>query len=446
MSKKYNVSRRKFLQTAAAVPPVLAFPYVKTAYSAGSLSIGLWDHWVPGANEATTSLIQEWSKANNVEVKIDYITSQGQKLILTQAAEAQAQSGHDILSFSTWYPAQHNDSLEPLNDVVEDMIKENGPVNATVEYLGHLDGKWMVAPIAAGSQLKGPCSRMDLMKKHAGLDIQAMYPAGAEPKDEDWNLETFMKAAQACHAGGNPIGIGLGITSDSVDSVGALFHAMGADLVDAKGDITVNSANVRTALEYMAKIGPLFAPDAPAWDDASNNKWLVSGQGSQIWNPPSAWAVAVRDAPDIAKELWTHGAPKGPNGRFAPFLPYYLGLWKFSPSKPAAKDLIRHMSTNSAAKRMVEASKGYDIPAYAKQTKFDTWANVSPPAGTLFHYPDPFGHQTLSVAGAPAPHRIAQQIFAQGTMPKMVVRMMQGEDIEKTIAWAESELEGYMRE
>ena len=55
-----------------------------------------------------------------------------------------------------------------------------------------------------------------------------------------------------------------------------------------------------------------LAPDAPAWDDASNNKWLVSGNGSMIWNPPSAWAVAVRDAPDIAQHLWTHGAPAGP--------------------------------------------------------------------------------------------------------------------------------------
>jgi len=32
-------------------------------------------------------------------------------------------------------------------------------------------------------------------------------------------------------------------------------------------------------------------PDVPAWDDASNNKWLISGKGRLIMNPPSAWAV-----------------------------------------------------------------------------------------------------------------------------------------------------------
>ena len=33
-------------------------------------------------------------------------------------------------------------------------------------------------------------------------------------------------------------------------------------------------------------------------------------------NPPSAWAVAVRDAPKVAEQLWTFPSPKGPKGRF----------------------------------------------------------------------------------------------------------------------------------
>ena len=64
-----------------------------------------------------------------------------------------------------------------------------------------------------------------------------------------------------------------------------------------------------------------FLPsDAPAWDDGSNNRWLVSGKGALIMNPPSAWAVAKRDAPKVAEQCWTHGFPAGPAGRFGPFL------------------------------------------------------------------------------------------------------------------------------
>ena len=57
-------------------------------------------------------------------------------------------------------------------------------------------------PATVGSQIKGPCSRIDLMKQHAGIDVQAMYPAGAPPKADDWTLDTFLKAAEACHKAG----------------------------------------------------------------------------------------------------------------------------------------------------------------------------------------------------------------------------------------------------
>ena len=50
-----------------------------------------------------------------------------------------------------------------------------------------------------------------------------------------------------------------------------------------------------------------------------------------------------------------------------------------------------------------------------------------------------------SVLAAPAPPKIAVQIYTQGTMTKMVARFAQGEPLEKTLAWAESELEGFTR-
>ena len=37
------------------------------------------------------------------------------------------------------------------------------------------------------------------------------------------------------------------------------------------------------------------------------------------------------------------------------------------------------------------------------------------------------------------------QIFNQAIQPKMVVRYAKGEPMETTLAWAQSECEGYMR-
>jgi len=441
-----KVNRRRFVAgTAAASAALVAAPFVRSANAAGKLSVGFWDHWVPGANKATEALVKEWAEKNKVEVSMDFITSQGNKLLLTTAAESQAKSGHDVLAFSTWLPARYADQLVPMNDVMEPLIKENGKVNDTVEYLGKLNGKWLAVPATVGSQIKGPCSRIDLLKKHAGIDIQAMYPVGQAPKADAWNLDNFLKAAEACQKGGNPFGMGLGTTSDSVDTAGALFHAFGAQLVNAKGDIVVKNDQVRQVLDYYKKLMQFLPADVPSWDDASNNKFLVSGQGTLIMNPPSAWAVAKRDAPQIAEQLWTHGFPVGPKGRYAPYLPFFWGVWNFSKNQSAAKSLITYLSQASSAEKMTNASQGYDIPSFEKLTTFKVWAEESPPKGTLYHYPNPHNHQTLSIAAAPAPHKIAEQIYTQAIQTQMVVRYAKGEAMDKTLDWAAKELEGFSR-
>ena len=443
---KQRFSRRRFLATTAAASSMaIAMPHVRGAHAAGRLSLGLWDHWVPGANNATTALINEWAEKEKVEVSVDYIPSQGNKLLITVTAEAQARSGHDILSFPSWQPADHARSLEPVDDIMAQLIKENGAVTPAVEYLGKAGGKWLAVPSTVGSQIKGPCSRIDLMKQHAGIDVQAMYPAGAPPKADDWTLDALLKAAEACHKAGFPFGIGLGTTADSVDTAGAIFQSFGANLVDAKGNITVKTDAVRQALDYYARLARFFPPDSPAWDDSSNNKWLVSGRGALIMNPPSAWAVAKRDAPQVAEKCWTHGMPAGPKGRYAPFLPYFWGIWNFGKNKSAAKSLLVHLSQRSSAEKMVAASGGYDLPSFAKFTDFNTWAEEGPPKGTLYHYPNPYNHQILSTAASPAPPKIAVQIYTQGIMTKLTVRHLQGEPMEKALSWAESEVEGFMR-
>ncbi len=445
MSRK-KLSRRQFVAaTALTSAALITAPYVRGAYAAGKLSIGFWDHWVPGANKASTDLVNEWAAKEKVEVSIDYIPSQGNKLLLTTQAEAQAKSGHDIIAMSTWLPHSLAESIEPVTEIVEAVIKQNGDVNGTVKYLGVADGKWLGVPACVGSQIKGPCSRIDLMKKHAGIDVQAMYPAGEAPKADAWTTDAFLKAAEACHKAGVPFGIGLGETSDNVDTVGAFFLAFGAEVVDAKGNVVVKNDNVRAVLEYYKKLMAFLPPDVPAWDDASNNKWLVSGRGALIMNPPSAWAVAKRDAPQVAEQCWTHGFPVGPKGRFAPFLPYYWSIWKFAKNKEAAKSLLVHLSQPDAVEKMVRASGGYDLPAFEKLTTLKVWAEEGPPKGTLYHYPNPHKHQVLSISASPAPPKVAQQIYAQATLTKMCVRFYQGEPMEKTLAWAEGELEGFMR-
>ena len=85
-------------------------------------------------------------------------------------------------------------------------------------------------------------------------------------------------------------------------------------MVDKDGNITVKSDAMKQVLEWFKKLVPFLPTDVFAWDDASNNKYLISGQGALIFNPPSAWAVAVRDAPKVAEQLWTFPVAEGAEG------------------------------------------------------------------------------------------------------------------------------------
>ena len=119
MSRK-KLSRRQFIAaTALSSAALVTAPYVRGAHAAGKLSIGFWDHWVPGANKASTDLVNEWAEKEKVEVTIDYIPSQGNKNLLTIAAEAQAKSGHDILRDAHLVAHANAELLEPMNDVME---------------------------------------------------------------------------------------------------------------------------------------------------------------------------------------------------------------------------------------------------------------------------------------------------------------------------------------
>src|SRR5262252_963113 len=444
----FRLTRRRLLQTAAT--GALAAPFVRGAFAAGKLAVGFWDHWVPGANNTLTKLCQDWAAKEKVDITIDYITSQADKLNLTQAAESQAKSGHDMLTFLAWAAAAQTENLEPVDDIMVPLIAQNGKISEGIEYVARQEGHWIAVPACVGSPTLPSCARIDLFNEYLGVDLTKMYPPGAAANDElagKWDWDFFVTAAEKCfRAGpGHLIGVGLGVTNDSVAWVDPVFRSHGAAMVDQEGNITVKSDGTRQVLEWYKKLVPFMPRDAFAWDDASNNKYLISGQGALIFNPPSAWAVAVRDNPKIAEQLWSFPSPKGPKGRFDAAVPFFWGTWKFSPNKSAAKSLLTYLCQRSAVEQTVAASHGYDIPPFEGLHDFKTWAEESPPKGSIYNYP-PRGDVTMVIPYSPAPARIANQIYAQATATKMIAQCTtQRKTIEQAIDWAASELEGFSR-
>jgi hypothetical protein len=439
--------RRLVRATSLAAVGTLAAPYVKRAHSAGTVTLGLWDHWVPGANDRMVQLANEWGAENNVDVQIDFITSVGNQNLLTAAAEARARAGHDILSHPTFQIAVHQNSLEPVDDVCEALMAEYGDFADNAVYLARLDGTWRAVPTCAGSQSYPMCSRLDYFREFADVDLQDMFPAGPRDaaKSADWTRANFLEHCKKLHAAGHPFGDPIGQTSDSQDWLGPLFLSFGSMMADEDGNITADSDETREALAYMEELVQYMPEDIYAWDDAANNRWLISGQGSCIHNPPSPWTVAKRDAPDVARNVWHHDTPAGPRGHYRGNLPYFWGLWEFSQNKSAAKDLLLHLARREQQAALVEASQGFDMPMIKSFDDFSTYVEAAPPEGTLYNYPVQ-GNEILTVAGWPAPPSIAANIYFQALIPNMIARVtVDNESHDDAIAWAIDELEGFMR-
>jgi ABC-type glycerol-3-phosphate transport system substrate-binding protein len=449
MMRSTTITRRRVLQTGAVAGAALSLPFARSAHAAGKLNVAFWDHWVPGANDVMKKLCQEWADKEKVEIKIDFVTSQGDKLMLTAAAEAQARSGHDMITLPLWYAPAQTDNLENSDDVWAELIKRHGETTASMTYVGKQKGHW-IAPPAIPNTLTLPCvGRIDIFKEAVGLDLTQMYPAGGiggnKELTDKWTWDFFLQAAEKCHKAGHPFGVALGQTGDTANWVGAVFNAYGAQLVDKDGNTTVKSDQVKQVLEWFKKLVPVLPPDVFAWDDSSNNKALISGQAALIMNPPSAWAVAVRDAPKVAEQCWHFSSPKGPKGRFDPAQPSFWGIWKFSPNKAAAKSLALHLWEKGSVEQLVNGSHGYDIPCFGSLRGFKVWAEEGPPKGGIWNYP-PRGDVIESVSGSPAPANIANQIYSQATMAKMIAQCTQsGKTIDQAIDWAASEIEGFKR-
>jgi hypothetical protein len=370
-------------------------------------------------------------------------------MTLVAEGEAHARTGHDMLYLSYFDIARHAPALEPADDIVEELQRTYGELSAAAEHWGKSDGQWVGVPTSFLSGSYSCVGRIDILKQHANIDLQAIFPAQPEmgPSFDGWTWEAFLSAAEACAKTDAAFGLPISPCADAWAWLGMVFRSFGAELVDGKGQIAVKSDATVAALDYLRRLGAFLPTNVYTWDNASNNRALISGRSALIVNPASAWAQAVKDQPQIGSQCWHFPAPAGPKGRYITLFPAFLCTWSFSPNKAAAKELIRWLSRRETVERICIASHGYNIPPFLSMSDFKVWQEEGLPVGTLYNYPiKPSHHTTTMVPTDPAPTGIAPPIYNLWILPNMVAKVTQSkEPIESAIAWAERELEGTMR-
>ena len=447
MKQSKLISRRTALQLGAAAG-ALPLVHIRTAGAAGKLAVAFWDHWVPEGNKIMQKQVDAWAAKNKVNVSVDFITVNNNKLLMTGVAESQARAGHDMFTFLNWEVFNRRDNLAPVDDVMGRLIKSYGEIDKSASYLAHPKDHWIAVPTSSGSQNKGPCARISWMKAH-GFDPVAVYPVKPEhtPMQDQWTYDLLLKLAEQAAKDNMTFSLGCGgpVNTDGIDQIGASFSAFGAKLVDQNGKIQLDSPEMQQCLEYWQRYAKFMPSEAQSFDDASNNRALISGKSALIFNPPSAWAVARRDAPQVAADCWTFSAPAGPKGRFVPSQFWFWGVWSFSKNQSAAKELIEYLSQRQQVEERDNVVFGYDIPPFLSMRDFTIWEKVDPPLGTVYNYPIRPWHKAQSnLAASEAPPEVAVQIYQNGIHNGIIARIKEGQSIKQVLSWARNQIEGFL--
>ncbi len=448
-----EITRRQFMKGmvaggAAAAGAMAAPGVVRKAFAAKpSLSIALWNHWIPGAADVHRAMIEEWATKNNVEIKIDFVGPQVRDILTVAAAESRAGTGHDIMALGPFDSWAFYKQCEPLNDVADYLQKKYGKFDSLGTYLSYSqeDKTWYAIPAPIGSHSYPMVSRVDYFQKFAGVDLVDIFPPDVSERDpkkvNGWTYDAFLKAAKKLSKAGFQFGAAISETSDANDWLGPLLLSFGSEPMDRKGNITIESDGTLAALEYLKELTQYMPKDVYGWDDASNNRWIISGKGSCIQNPPSAWSVAKRTQPLNAGWMWHHDCPKGPAGRFRGALFFNFIMWKWCKDKKAGKDLITWLLEKPQQYKILEVAQGYDMPQLKPMYDNPVWVQEGPPPGCVYNYVIR-GDEKLVVGGYPAHPMAGQAIYSKHILAVMVAKATTGDTSPKdAMKWCAKELE-----
>ena len=185
-------------------------------------------------------------------------------------------------------------------------------------------------------------------------------------------------------------------------------------LIDKKGNITAQvTPKCTQVLEFAQKLVKFYPDDAVSYDDASNNRALISGKSALIFNPPSAWAVAKRDAPHGGGGLLDVLGADGSEGPLRADADVLLGRLEVQPEQVGGEgtDRVPDAARAGRAARST-AIAGYDMPPFAGLLDFKIWEEVEPPKGTVYNYPiRPWHNAKPSLTAAEASPDVAVQIY-----------------------------------
>ena len=334
---KSTVSRRRLLKAGGAtalvagVAPGVIIPGRAKAQQK-TLKILQWKHFVPSYDPWFDEYVKGWGEENDTQVIVDHVAVADINSLAV--AEVEAQRGHDLVLFIT-PPAVYEDQVIDHREIYEECERRYGEV--------------------ANFIVKSTYNAKT--RKYFGF-CQAYMPALITYRKELWDAAGSAPDSWAdVLAGGRrvkllhekPVGFSLAPDQNSGHTMRAIMYSFGSSEQDAGGNPALKSKETLEAIKYVkALYEEAMTEDVLTWDNASNNRFMLSGEGCLTLDTMSIVRASENMKLAITNDLRLAKAPVGPAGRLAPsfgFLTYVI--WNFAENIDGAKQfLVDHVASS----------------------------------------------------------------------------------------------------
>jgi multiple sugar transport system substrate-binding protein len=295
-----------------------------------TLKILQWKHFVPSYDEwFNGTYAKEWGEKNATQVIVDNVgVADVDKLA---KAEVEAEQGHDLVLFIK-PPAEWEDHAIDHHAIYEECeLKCGKPLHFTVK------------------SAYNPKTR-----KYFGF-CGAFVPAVTSYRKDLWHRVAAVPESweNVLEAGrrikllyGKPVGISLAPEQNSGHTIRAIMYSFGASEQDGDGNPALKTKETLEVIKYVkALYQEAMFEEVLTWDPASNNRFMLAGDGSLTLDTISIARASESVGLPISKDLWLSEPPGGPSARLAPsfgFLTYVI--WKFAKNiEGASKFLVDYV-------------------------------------------------------------------------------------------------------
>ena len=347
-----------FKQIAAGI--ALAFGSVAGAHAATiTISCGS----VGQDFEFCKKTTEDWAKKTGNTVKL-FTPPQSTTDILALFRQrfAAKSSDLDVINVDVVWPGMIKDHLLDLKPYSKGVEKEHFP---SIVANNTADGRLIAMPWFTDAGLL--YYRKDLLEKHGEkapttweeLAATAKKIQDAERKAGNADMQGFVFQAKAYE----------GLTCGAVEW---LWSYGGGNIVDDKGNITVNNPKAAKALNTAASwIGTIAPTGVLNYGEEDARGVFQSGNAVFMRNWPYAWSLGNGKDSKIAGKIGVSALPKGgADGKNAATLGgWQLAVSKYSKHPKEAADLVMYMTSKEIQKeRAIKGSYNPTIPSLYQDT------------------------------------------------------------------------------